>query len=49
MPTMSEDLPTVPSDVTHDTPLESLNLNWQGKDLPEREQTKHVHRLHPFR
>ncbi|PXF56378.1 MAG: hypothetical protein C4B59_16995 [Candidatus Methanogaster sp.] len=44
----SEDLPTVPSDVTPDTPLESLNLNWQEKDLPERERTKHVHRLHPY-
>ena len=44
----SEDLPTVSCDVTPDTPLESLNLNWQEKDLPERERTKHVHRLHPY-
>jgi len=25
-----------------------LNLNWREKDLPERERTKHVHRLHPY-
>ena len=30
------------------TPLESLNLNWREKDLPERVRTKHVHRLHPY-
>jgi DNA modification methylase len=30
------------------TPLEDLNLNWREKDLPERERTKHVHRLHPY-
>jgi SAM-dependent methyltransferase len=40
--------PTVPSEVTPDTPLESLNLNWREKDLPERERTEHVHRLHPY-
>jgi hypothetical protein len=40
--------PTVPSQVTHDTPLQSLNLNWCEKDLPEKERTKHVHRLHPY-
>lgn len=34
--------------VTPDTPLESLNLNWREMDLPERERTKHVHRLHPY-
>ena len=34
--------------VTPDTPLESLNLNWREKDLPERIRTKHVHRLHPY-
>ena len=34
--------------VTRDTPLESLNLNWREKDLPERVRTKHVHRLHPY-
>jgi DNA modification methylase len=48
MLTPSKYLPTVPSDVTPDTPLESLNLNWQENDLPERERTKHVHRLHPY-
>ncbi len=40
--------PTVPAAVTPDTPLESLNLNWQERDLPERVRTKHVHRLHPY-
>lgn len=34
--------------VTPDTPLTSLDLNWREKDLPERERTKHVHRLHPY-
>lgn len=42
------DKSTVPSKVTPDTPLEELNLNWREKDLPERERTKHVHRLHPY-
>lgn len=31
-----------------DTKLEDLNLNWREGDLPERERTKHVHRLHPY-
>ena len=30
------------------TDLTELNLNWQEADLPERERTKHVHRLHPY-
>jgi len=30
------------------TVLEDLNLNWRERDLPERERTKHVHRLHPY-
>jgi SAM-dependent methyltransferase len=30
------------------TDLSSLNLNWRERDLPERERTKHVHRLHPY-
>ncbi len=34
--------------ITPDTSLESLNLNWREKDLPERLRTKHVHRLHPY-
>jgi len=34
--------------ITSQTPLESLNLNWREADLPERERTKHVHRLHPY-
>lgn len=34
--------------VTQKTPLEALNLNWRERDLPERERTKHVHRLHPY-
>jgi len=40
--------PTIPNEVTQDTPLERLNLNWREKDLPEKERTKHVHRLHPY-
>lgn len=40
--------PTIPSSVTPETPLEQLNLNWRERDLPERERTKHVHRLHPY-
>lgn len=42
------DRPTIPSEVSHETPLESLNLNWRERDLPEKERTKHVHRLHPY-
>lgn len=34
--------------VNPDTDLESLNLNWRERDLPERLRTKHVHRLHPY-
>lgn len=30
------------------TNVEKLNLNWRERDLPERERTKHVHRLHPY-
>src|SRR4030043_55530 len=41
-------IPTVPSEVKHNTPLESLNLNWRERDLPEAQRTKHVHRLHPY-
>lgn len=40
--------PTISSDVNSDTPLESLNLNWREKELPERVRTKHVHRLHSY-
>jgi hypothetical protein len=40
--------PTNPSSVTPDTPLIELNLNWRERDLPERQRTKHVHRLHPY-
>jgi len=40
--------PTYPEDVDESTPLESLNLNWTEKELPERIRTKHVHRLHPY-
>lgn len=42
------DKPTLASEITPDTPLDKLNLNWHEKDLPERERTKHVHRLHPY-
>ncbi len=34
--------------VDHSTALEDLNLNWREKDLPEKDRTKHVHRLHPY-
>jgi hypothetical protein len=34
--------------VTPDTLLGTLNLNWRERDLPERVRTKHVHRLHPY-
>jgi len=43
-----EGKPTIPREVTPDTPLDRLNLNWREKDLPEKERTKHVHRLHPY-
>jgi len=43
-----KELPTIPSEVDHDTPIESLRLNWREKDLPEKARTKHVHRLHPY-
>ncbi len=43
-----EDIPTQASSVTVRTPLSEINLNWREKDLPERERTKHVHRLHPY-
>lgn len=41
-------VPTSPSSVNMNTAPESLNLNWSEKELPERERTKHVHRLHPY-
>lgn len=34
--------------VTPETELDGLNLNWRERDLPERQRTKHVHRLHPY-
>ena len=34
--------------VKPNTDLETLNLNWRERDLPERLRTKHVHRLHPY-
>lgn len=40
--------PTLPHEVTPETRLEDLNLSWTEQDLPERERTKHVHRLHPY-
>jgi hypothetical protein len=42
------DAPTNPSLVNGRTALSKLNLNWREKELPERERTKHVHRLHPY-
>lgn len=40
--------PTRPETVNQGTLLASINLNWRERDLPERERTKHVHRLHPY-
>lgn len=34
--------------VQSNTSLDSLNLNWRERDLPEHQRTKHVHRLHPY-
>lgn len=34
--------------INPNTKLSDLNLNWRERDLPERERTKHVHRLHPY-
>lgn len=42
------DPPTLPASVNRNTPLDQLRLNWTEKQLPERERTKHVHRLHPY-
>ena len=36
------------ANVNVNTELSDLNLNWREHDLPERERTKHVHRLHPY-
>lgn len=36
------------ANVNPDTRIEDLNLNWRERDLPEKERTKHVHRLHPY-
>lgn len=36
------------SSIDSNTQLELLNLNWRERDLPEKERTKHVHRLHPY-
>ena len=44
----TENGPTNPSHVNSNTPLESLNLNWGERDLPERIRTRHVNRLHPY-
>lgn len=43
-----EPQPTISSSVNPETPLSALNLNWRETELPERERTKHVHRLHPY-
>lgn len=37
-----------PCEVTTETDISSVNLNWSERELPERERTKHVHRLHPY-
>jgi hypothetical protein len=41
-------IPTNPSEVNSDTSLDTLNLNWTERELPERTRTKHVNRLHPY-
>ena len=47
-----EQLPLIPftdfGSVIPETKLSGLNLNWRERDLPEKERTKHVHRLHPY-
>lgn len=40
--------PTIAGEVTPETSIDSMNLNWREKELPEKERTKHVHRLHPY-
>src|SRR5215212_3292140 len=45
---VSDGRPTIANTVTPNTPLSELNLNWREKELPEKERTKHVHRLHPY-
>lgn len=40
--------PSIPTEVDKNTPLNGLNLNWSERELPEKERTKHVHRLHPY-
>lgn len=40
--------PTCAATVNAATPLEAMSLNWTERQLPERERTKHVHRLHPY-
>lgn len=40
--------PTDPKNVNKNTKLDDLKLDWAEKDLPEKERTKHVHRLHPY-
>jgi hypothetical protein len=32
----------------YDALSEDLHLSWSEAELPERERTKHVHRLHPY-
>lgn len=47
-PTYSDAPVTDFENIGPSTDLESLNLNWREKDLPERERTRDVHRLHPY-
>lgn len=39
---------TNPAAITSETPLETLNLDWTERELPESARTRHVHRLHPY-
>ncbi len=45
---LTKELPTRAEFVTPETKLETLNLNWTEKQLPQKLRTKHVHGLHPY-
>lgn len=40
--------PTNPSEVSQNTKLSNLNLNWSESELPQKKRTRHVHGLHPY-
>lgn len=45
---LTKEMPTRAELVTLETKLETLNLNWTEKQLPQKARTKHVHGLHPY-